>query len=736
MKLKQKIIFSCVVLTAVALAFYIVSQTVLESEAKSSGKVTLCHLPPDNPSNPQTIHLSSDAVPDHLAHGDFIGPCDEDGDGILMVDDNCPAVSNAGQEDGDGDDVGDACDNCVAVPNPGQEDGDGDGVGDVCDNCVTIANPGQENQDGDGLGDACDNCIDVANSDQVDEDGDNVGDACDNCKGVSSSDQTDSDNDGVGNACDNCPNVANPGQVNSDGDSQGDACDNCINTTNEDQKNSDSDKFGDACDNCASVDNENQSDMDNDGHGDVCDNCTSTANVDQADSDNDGVGNACDNCPEVANLEQYDGDQDGIGDACDLCPDKASTNMDSDNDGIGDECDNCPNAYNPDQTDTDMDGEGDLCDVCPGVNDIDTDGDGTPDCIDGCQNDPDKTDPGFCGCGTPDVDQDGDGFYTCVKADCDHCNDCDDDRVIAGVPPEEIHPIVPCVPVPGGPPCTVVNDERCDGVDLDCSQPYGGCEPKTNCPGTICNGGTQMCGEWDAGCGVFVNCGTCNLGFECFNGTCCLPTSHTVLAGAECGQRVDDGCGGTTVVTCGTGACVDGTCTGTGTGCVPKNCVDVACGADDGCGGFCFGSCPNGLCLQIQEECFGLNEVCVGSECFKQDGTDTGIPCNAAGYFCADIEVTPLPDCSSIGCGFCISGATFMDKPCSNGADCVGGQCGGETSACDRPCNDSEQCNTQTGKCECCGQTGCTVCGDPQFFVCVGPSATTAACCYLLAGCL
>lgn len=38
-------------------------------------KVTLCHFPPSNPSNSQTITVSENAVPGHLAHGDTFGPC-------------------------------------------------------------------------------------------------------------------------------------------------------------------------------------------------------------------------------------------------------------------------------------------------------------------------------------------------------------------------------------------------------------------------------------------------------------------------------------------------------------------------------------------------------------------------------------------------------------------------------------------------------------------------------------
>ena len=48
-----------------------------------------------------------------------------------------------------------------------------------------------------------------------------------------------------------------------------------------------------------------------------------------------------------------------------------------------------------------------------GVPDTDTDNDGTPDCNDTCPNDPNKIAPGACGCGTPDTDTDGDGTPDC-----------------------------------------------------------------------------------------------------------------------------------------------------------------------------------------------------------------------------------------------------------------------------------------------------------------------------------
>jgi len=37
----------------------------------------MCHIPPGNPDNPQTIMISTNAIPAHLAHGDYEGACAE-----------------------------------------------------------------------------------------------------------------------------------------------------------------------------------------------------------------------------------------------------------------------------------------------------------------------------------------------------------------------------------------------------------------------------------------------------------------------------------------------------------------------------------------------------------------------------------------------------------------------------------------------------------------------------------
>lgn len=49
-----------------------------------------------------------------------------------------------------------------------------------------------------------------------------------------------------------------------------------------------------------------------------------------------------------------------------------------------------------------------------GTPETDSDGDSTPDCLDGCGADPAKTAPGLCGCGVAETDSDGDGRPDCL----------------------------------------------------------------------------------------------------------------------------------------------------------------------------------------------------------------------------------------------------------------------------------------------------------------------------------
>jgi N-acetylneuraminic acid mutarotase len=97
---------------------------------------------------------------------------DGDGDGVMNLQDNCPADTNPLQTDTDHDGVGDACDS----------DDDDDGVLDFDDNCPLFPNPDKKDTNHDGIGDACD----CAHPLKADGTGCDDGDICtqvDRCQG-------------------------------------------------------------------------------------------------------------------------------------------------------------------------------------------------------------------------------------------------------------------------------------------------------------------------------------------------------------------------------------------------------------------------------------------------------------------------------------------------------------------------------------------------------------------------
>ncbi len=300
--------------------------------------------------NPQQIDTDDDGLGD-------VCDDDDDNDGLLDADDNCPRIFNTGQSDGDGDGVGDPCDPCPQVPFESTNDFDGDLVPDDCDNCPLVHND-QSDVDGDGLGNFCDNCPGDANPTQSNLDGDGLGDVCDPCI-------IDPNNDGDGDGhcfgVDNCPVFYNPDQSDDDGDGVGDSCDPCPQFPFESTANTDGDSLLDDCDNCPLIPND-QADLDLDMVGDPCDVCP----IDPMDDvDADGLCGNVDNCPFVANVDQADTDANGVGDVCD--PGCEPSADDGDRDGVGDGCDNCPFVGNPGQTDADADSVGDACDLFDGV---------------------------------------------------------------------------------------------------------------------------------------------------------------------------------------------------------------------------------------------------------------------------------------------------------------------------------------------------------------------------------
>ena len=88
--------------------------------------------------------------------------------------------------------------------------------------------------------------------------------------------------------------------------------------------------------------------------------------------------------------------------------------------------------------------------------------------VDDCPDDPAKTAPGLCGCGTPDNDTDADGEADCVDG-------CPDD-------PERVAPNACGV-------CAPTALERCDGLDDDCD----GRADEGFGVGGVCSAGVGMC---------------------------------------------------------------------------------------------------------------------------------------------------------------------------------------------------------------------------------------------------
>ncbi|WP_300564902.1 hypothetical protein [Flavobacterium sp.] len=62
-----------ILLGVVTVAFTIASYTSKNNQANE--KVIVCHIPPGNPANAHDIEISINALPAHLAHGDYEGGC-------------------------------------------------------------------------------------------------------------------------------------------------------------------------------------------------------------------------------------------------------------------------------------------------------------------------------------------------------------------------------------------------------------------------------------------------------------------------------------------------------------------------------------------------------------------------------------------------------------------------------------------------------------------------------------
>ncbi len=131
--------------------------------------------------------------------------------------------------------------------------------------------------------------------------------------------------------------------------------------------------------------------------------------------------------------------------------------------------------------------EGDLCPTDPnktepgqcgcGTPDTDSDGDGTANCKDGCPADATKTAPGVCGCGVAETDSDADGTPNC-KDECPS----DFSKTVAG------DCGCPSAPKPSGTACNdglCAENNQCNGA--------GACGTLAQCgtPDSLCTSGTR-----------------------------------------------------------------------------------------------------------------------------------------------------------------------------------------------------------------------------------------------------
>ena len=146
---------SLLVLAACVLATF----TFLEPALAAPAKVTICHLPPGNPTNVQTITVGEAAVPAHLAHGDMLGACvsgclddNQCNDGNLCTSDVClPSgeCSNVAVDCNDSNSCTmDSCDPAIGCLNPPDDgascdDGNACTANDICaaTACVGAAIP-------------------------------------------------------------------------------------------------------------------------------------------------------------------------------------------------------------------------------------------------------------------------------------------------------------------------------------------------------------------------------------------------------------------------------------------------------------------------------------------------------------------------------------------------------------------------------------------------------------------
>lgn len=111
----------------------------IDDKCIGSTRCTTSPITPSGDASPSSDGTQSDATNPNKADAGvrpdaepIVPDKDDDEDGILNQNDNCPRTKNPEQQDRDNDKVGDHCDNCFFTPNPGQEESDKPGIGAAC----------------------------------------------------------------------------------------------------------------------------------------------------------------------------------------------------------------------------------------------------------------------------------------------------------------------------------------------------------------------------------------------------------------------------------------------------------------------------------------------------------------------------------------------------------------------------------------------------------------------------